>query len=300
MRSLLLWLARRRLRHLHVLGAIAGWLTWLGSPSYRRRLHTNATLAGVEAAPRRASVAAAGRMVLELPRVWLRPAAQPIPEPVRWEGGDLVEAALAQPAGLLLLTPHMGSFEIAAQSYAERYGPRRPITVLYRPARQAWLRELEATARARPHMATAPASLAGVRQLLRALRSGQTVGLLPDQVPPEGQGVWAPFFGQPAYTMTLAARLAQQTGAAVLVLWCERLPRGAGYVVRTSALTEPLALPASDAVDAVGAMAATDDAARQLHAASVINRAMQTLILEHPAQYLWGYHRYKQPRRGPA
>ena len=66
------------------------------------------------------------------------------------------------------------------------------------------------------------------------------MGLLPDQVPPEGMGVWAPFFGQPAYTMTLAARLVQQTGAAVAVLVTERLPRGAGYVVRALPLAEPL------------------------------------------------------------
>ena len=77
---------------------------------------------------------------------------------------------------------------------------------------------------------------AGVRQMLRALKRGETVGLLPDQVPPDGMGVWVPFFGQPAYTMTLAARLVQQTGAAVGLLWTERLPGGQGYVVHAEAL----------------------------------------------------------------
>jgi len=71
--------------------------------------------------------------------------------------------------------------------------------------------------------------------MIRALRRGEAVGLLPDQVPPQGMGVWAPFFGQPAYTMTLATRLVQQTGAALLLIWAERLPQGAGYVLRVSA-----------------------------------------------------------------
>ena len=96
-----------------------------------------------------------------------------------------------------LLTPHLGCFEICAQAYAERLAQYGPITVLYRPAKQPWLREvMEATARGARALATAPASLAGVRQMIRALRRGETVGLLPDQVPPSGQGVWAPFFGQ--------------------------------------------------------------------------------------------------------
>jgi len=282
---LLPWLSRRPLRLLHALGGLMGWLAYGLSPSYRTRLKANATLAGVAAAERRAAVADAGRLVMELPRLWLRPREQPIADPVRWEGAELLEALLARGRGLVLLTPHMGSFEVSAQAYAERYGARQPITVLYRPARQPWLRELEETARARPSLATAPANLAGVRLMLRALRKGETVGLLPDQVPPDGMGVWVPFFGQPAYTMTLAARLVLQTGAAVAVLWTERLPQGAGYVVRALPLPVPLPQKAADG--------SYDEAA----AALAINRSMEAVILQKPSQYLWGYHRYKQPRR---
>ena len=285
MSFLLPWLAHRSLRFLHALGGLMGWLAYALSPSYRRRLKANASLAGVSAAERRAAVADAGKLVMELPRLWLRPREQPITDPVRWEGAELLETLLARGKGLVLLTPHMGSFEVSAQAYAERFGARQPITALYRPARQAWLRELEETARARPALATAPASLAGVRLLMRALKKGETLGLLPDQVPPEGMGVWAPFFGQPAYTMTLAARLVLQTGAAVAVLWTERLPQGAGYVVRA----QPLPVPLPER----GADGSIDDAA----AAIAINRSMEQVILQRPSQYLWGYHRYKQPRQ---
>jgi KDO2-lipid IV(A) lauroyltransferase len=280
---LLGWLARRPLRLLHALGGVMGWAAYWLSASYRQRLKANAALAGISAAERRAAVADAGRLVMELPRLWLRPRHEPIADPVRWDGAEFVEALLAHDRGAVFLTPHLGSFEVAAQAYAERFGARQPVTVLYRPARQPWLRELEETARARPALATAPASLAGVRQMMRALRRGESVGLLPDQVPPVGQGVWAPFFGRPAYTMTLAARLVQQTGAAVGVMWCERLPRGGGYVVHAMPLPEPL--PPSLAEGG------GDEAA-----AAAINRSMEAVIRLKPTQYLWGYHRYKSPR----
>jgi KDO2-lipid IV(A) lauroyltransferase len=286
MNRALLWLSHRSLRHLHAAGAFLGWVVYGLSPSYRSRLRANAALAGVSVADRRASVAEAGRMVTELPRLWLRPHDQPIGDPVQWQGSELIEESLAQGRGLVLLTPHMGSFEVAAQAYAERFGARRPITALYRPARHRWLRELEETARARPALATAPADLSGVRMMMRALRRGDTVGLLPDQVPPQGMGVWAPFFGQSAYTMTLATRLVQQTGAAVLLIWAARLPRGGGYSVQVRPLAEPL--PAREGLT---------EEAWTLAAASAVNRSMEAVIARHPTQYLWGYHRYKQPRR---
>ncbi len=93
-------------------------------------------------------------------------------------------------------------------------------------------------------------------------------------------GVWVPFFGKPAYTMTLAARPVQQTGAMLLLLWGERLPRGAGYTVHVSPLDE--ALPEADPA--------------QAESAAIIHRAMERLIRRCPQQYLWGYNRYKQPR----
>jgi KDO2-lipid IV(A) lauroyltransferase len=282
------WLARRSLRSLHALGAWLGWLVYALSPGYRRRLRLNAQRAGIALAQRRQSVAEAGKMVMEGLRLWLRPTGQAIADPVHWEGEHLIEDALALGRGLIFLTPHMGSFEITAQAYAQRYGERKAITVMFRPARYRMLRELEETARARPALATAPASIGGVRQMMRALKRGEAVGLLPDQVPPQGMGVWADFFGEPAYTMTLAARLAQQSGAPIVLAWCERLPQGRGFHLRLSRLAEPLPLQGRDAE------------ALQLAQAAVINRAMQQLILQCPQQYLWGYNRYKVPRRADA
>ncbi len=280
MSTLLRWLSRRSLRLLHALGALLGWLAYGLSPQYRLRLRENAALAGLTPAERRAAVADAGKLVMELPRLWLRPRQEPIADPLRWDGAELLEEMLARGKGLVLLTPHMGSFEVSAQAYAERFGRTQPITVLYRPARQAWLRELEETARARDALATAPADFSGVRLMMRALKRGETVGLLPDQVPPDGMGVWVPFFGQRAYTMTLAARLVQQTGAAVAVLWTERLPKGGGYVVHAMPL--PVPLPEGGGEEA---------------SALAINQSMESVIRLKPTQYLWAYHRYKSPRQ---
>ena len=262
---------------LHAIGGVLGWLTWLASPTYRRRFAENAARAGYRFGQVRAAVAHAGRMAAETPRLWFG-----APVPVQWDGAERIEAAYAAGRGIVYLTPHMGCFEITAQGAATRFGATRgPITVLYRPARQAALAQVLATARQREGLETAPTTLTGVRQMIRALRAGQAVGLLPDQVPPEGQGLWSPFFGQPAYTMTLAARLVQQTGATPLLAWGERLPRARGYCIHVQPFAEPLS---SELETAVGQ----------------INRAMEQLIRQCPGQYLWGYGRYKTPRKTAA
>jgi len=259
-----------------------GWLVWALSPTYRRRLRANARLAGVDAPAQRRAIAEAGRMVAELPWLWLRPDDGELARRTQWVGAEPLDEIVAARRPLVMLTPHMGSFEVSARAFVDRYGAAKPLTVLYRPAKKKALRDFQELARGRPDLATAPATLAGVRQMLRALRRGEGVGLLPDQVPPEGQGVWAPFFGLPAYTMTLAARLAQQTGADCYVVRCERLPWGRGFRMHCTPLAR--ALPAGADLEA------------QTAAATVINETMEQVILRDPGQYLWGYNRYKQPR----
>jgi KDO2-lipid IV(A) lauroyltransferase len=285
MLTLVRWLSNWPLPWLHAIGGVLGWFAYLASPTYRRRLRENARLAGLDAAQTRAAVAEAGRLVTEVPWLWLGRRSRPILRHVSWDGDALIDEALAAGRGLVLLTPHLGSFEACALAYAERWGGARPLTALYRPAKQAWLRAFEEQARSRPGLATAPATLAGVRQLLRALKRGEAVGLLPDQVPPQGQGAWAPFFGRPAYTMTLATRLVQLGGAPWLVAWGERLPRGAGWRIVVRAPSQPL--PA----------AAESDDALLSECARVLNAEMERVIRQCPTQYLWGYNRYKGPRR---
>jgi KDO2-lipid IV(A) lauroyltransferase len=211
-------------------------------------------------------------MIAEFPRVWLGP----MPA-LRWEGLDVVEAAYQDGKGIIFLTPHMGCFELAARATAARFSPQYgDLTVLFRPGRRPAVDRLLEIARAGAGLQTAPTNLAGVRQLMRALRAGKAVGLLPDQVPPADMGLWSPFFGRPAYTMTLAARLALQSGAPMVLAWGERRPWGAGYILHFSAMPS---LPTTDLDTAV----------------AHTNRAMEALIRQCPAQYLWAYPRYKNP-----
>jgi KDO2-lipid IV(A) lauroyltransferase len=258
---------------LHALGAFLGWVAFLGSGIYRKRFLDNVAQAGIAPAQWLAAVAEAGKLAMELPRIWLGK-----PVKATWLDTELVDAAHQAGRSIIFLTPHLGSFEVAARCYVSRWGTSgHPLTALYRPARQPWLRAIMEESRQVPGMCMAPTNLTGVKQMMKALKDGHCVGLLPDQVPPQGQGVWAPFFGKDAYTMTLSARLANQSNALVLLVWSRRLSWGRGYVVRAKPFPETISKDPN-------------------LAAVQINRAMEDVIRQEPGQYLWGYARYKQPR----
>jgi KDO2-lipid IV(A) lauroyltransferase len=165
----------------------------------------------------------------------------------------------------------MGCFEVTAQ-YAALH---MPITVLYRPPKIGWLEPLMREGRNRPNVRLVPADVSGVRAIFRALKGGEAVGFLPDQVPGEGEGDWAEFFGRPAYTMTLAAKLAEREGVSCFIVFGRRLPRGRGYAMHVRPLAEKIE---------------GESATRRL------NRALEELVRECPGQYLWGYNRYKVPK----
>jgi len=260
---------------LHRLGALAGWLAWLFSPTYRHHMRENMELALSAEGARRvrsAAIAHAGRQSLELPKIWLRPLEEAAARVVNVSGWELVEAATHAGKGIVYLTPHLGCFEVTAQ-YLSTHAP---ITVLYRPPKQAWLQTMIEAGRARAQLHIAAADLTGVRALLKALKRGEAVGMLPDQAPKVGEGRWIEFFGRPAYTMTLAARLTE-SGAATIMVWAERLPGGAGYHLH---LQEPT-------------QAVTGNTEQR---AQLISDEIAHLIWQCPEQYLWGYNRYKRPR----
>ncbi len=264
---------------LHALGGALGWLVWVFSPGYRQRFRANARQAGLPFEVAKPAIAEAGRFVAELPKLWLRPFNESCLSNVDMQGKAHAESAFARGKGVIFFGPHCGSFELGPQALAEVYGP---ITAIYRPARQPSLAAIELATRQRPQLKVWPASLSAIKAMHKALKANQAVALLTDQVPPEGLGVWAPFFGKPAYTMTLAARLALQSGAVVLPVSCERLSGGRGYIVK---IWPPLDLGGGtnlpDLLDAV----------------TRINQAIEAIVRSQPGQYLWGYGRYKTPRQ---
>jgi KDO2-lipid IV(A) lauroyltransferase len=260
--------ARLPLRWSQAFGAALGRVALALSSGYQRKSADNLALAGLLDDERlRRAAEEAGRAAGETPFVWFGDDTR-VEALINVEGQEALDRARAVGRGVILLTPHLGCFEAAARAVA-RSGP---ITVLYKPPRLLAVRRLVEAGRASPGVRPVPASAAGVRGLLRALKRAEAIGVLPDQVPSDGDGVWAPFFGRPAYTMTLPQRLARATGASVLLACGERLPDGAGWRVRF----EPL----------------EGDAAPE-----AVNRAMETMIRRIPEQYFWGYNRYKTPPR---
>jgi KDO2-lipid IV(A) lauroyltransferase len=268
-------LARLPLPVVHALGVALAWAVYGFAPSWRKRLRANLAQAGyTDARTRRAAVAEAGKMLLESPKLWLRPRAEILALVRRVEGLELAERARAAGRGIVFLTPHYGCWEITPHVAAEL----APLTVLYRPPKDEGLMEMMQAGRARHNVSLAPADLGGVRRLLAALKRGEPIGILPDQVPNKGEGEWVPFFGRPAYTMTLAAKLIERPGVVCILALGRRLPRGAGYEVRFLPL-----------------------AAAQPGESSVrrINRALEEALRDHPEQYLWSYNRYKRPAGAP-
>lgn len=268
-------LAALPLSWLQAAGRLFGTAIYLFPGRYRRRLRANAAQAGyADPAFARRAAAESGAMILEIPKVWWR-----TPQCLARTHSDqesVVREALAEGRGVLYLTPHLGCFEITAR-HLTQYGP---LTVMFRPSRSPLLDPIVESARDMRNLRAVPANRHGVREFVRALKRGEAVGMLPDQVPREGDGVWLPFFGRHALTMTLAARLALQTGVAVILTAGERLPGGRGWRIHYLRLPEPL----PDTPEAL---------------AAAINQAMETLIRRFPEQYLWSYNRYKEPGDAP-
>jgi Kdo2-lipid IVA lauroyltransferase/acyltransferase len=265
--------ARAPLAVLHAIGVALGWIAYC-SRTYRRDVRRNLALAGYEGDSRlrRAAIGEAGKMIAEAPKILLDAREKTLALVRAFDGREHIDRARAAGQGIVYLTPHFGCFEIAGQAIAEI----GPLTALYRPAKIAWLRPVIEQGRiGGPNRRVAPADLRGVRILLGALKRGEAVIVLPDQVPGRGEGVWAEFFGEPAYTMTLAARLAERKDSVCLIVTGERLPRGAGFVLHVRPLPAPLP---------------GESTARR------INRALEEAIRARPEQYLWGYNRYKRPR----
>jgi len=261
---------------LHGLGTLLGRLTYAVSAQYAARTRENLQQFNLAPDTTRyrnilsATTTEAGKGLAELAWIWVRPYDEVLGKVRECIGLEHIIAAQARGKGIIFLTPHLGCFEISAL-YAAR---RVPITVLYRPPKLGWLEGVMRSGRERGQAKLAKADIGGVRLLYKALKRGEAIGLLPDQVPSQGEGEWADFFGRPAYTMTLAGRLAENSGATVLIAYSERLPHGEGYVIHVDPLPLDFAAPV----------------ARQ------INAALEGAIRACPAQYMWSYNRYKIPR----
>jgi len=268
--------ARFPLPVLHRLGSMLGWATNLFSPRYAARLQENLRYAGIARSDfefrkiLRSNIREAGKGVMELPWVWCRPIEQIVASVKRCHGWNEIKEAYDQGKGVIFLTPHVGCFEVISLYVAAQM----PLTIMYRAPRWKFLDILMHQGRERGMTKLVGADFGGVRQLLKALKRGENIGVLPDQVPGNGEGEWAPFFGRPAYTMTLIARLIEARGSPVVMCYSERLSKGEGYELYFSRLS----------------LDTTKSIPQQ------INGALETVIRTNPEQYLWSYNRYKIPQ----
>jgi len=257
---------------MQILGAFLGLLAYIGSKQYRTLFRTQ-----YEAVVQShqlplvlwTAIANSGKLFSDC--LWIWKNSQKAVKLVEIQNWDVVESAINEGRGLVMLTPHLGGFEVIPRVLAQHF----PATVLYRPPRQAWLNEVVEAERAYPNMEFVPTNLNGVRQMTRALMRGEAIGILPDQVPSGKEGVWVPFFGRPAYTTPLPARLANRNHTPVLMFTAKRKSLGQGWLMEVTRLA-----PLSE--DAV--LAATE-----------INHALEQAILKAPEQFIWAYNRYKHP-----
>ena len=270
----LMWLvARLPVRVFHAFGTALGWMFWQTNNRKRRIVEANLALVrpDLDAAARRRlareCVHQTGIALVEAFGIWTR-ARRTLARVREVRGQALFEDALAARQGLILCAPHLGSWEVANYWV----GARTPFATFYTQPRYPQAEALLRRLREGGASIQFPIDDSGVRRVFRHLKQGGVVSIMPDHVPRAG-GVIAPFFGVPALTMTLLPRLAQRTGARVLMLFVERLPRG----FRVHFREPPSALADPDARIACAAL----------------NAATEGCVREAFTQYQWNYKRFK-------
>ncbi len=190
------------------------------------------------------------------------------------EGVEIIDRARESGRGVLVLVPHFGNWEILNLFLGARYG----LSALYDPPRIPDLDLIVREGRTRTGSVMLPASSGGIRSLYSKLKNGGVVALLPDQVPATSAGEYAPFFARPAFTMTLAYKLAAKLQPRLVMAHARRLPNAAGFSLGFTALTD------------------LETCAESLEFLATMNRAIEQLIATDRAQYQWEYKRFKGPK----
>lgn len=265
------------LRVNHLYGSLAGRFLWWTNSEAKKISETNLKIAFPDLTTDKRnrllkkSLRELGKTITELGPVWSW-GEHSVKGMVRSINGQHhVDDALKTGRGVIMLAPHLGSWELMGLYLSIEYG----ITSLYRPPRLRAIEEFTREVRQRFGANLVPTNMSGVRALRRALADNQMIGILPDQDPGASGGIQAPFFGYSARTMLLVSKLAAKTDSPVIFAFAERLNKGQGYQIRY--------VPASSAI------ASTDES----EAASALNEGVETIIKINPAQYQWSYKRYK-------
>ncbi len=274
--------ARLPLRMLHRLGA--GWgnlLYWIPNRS-RRTTQRNLQscfpdkTASELAVLTRSSLQSTACTALEMGKSWLVPLADTLALVRETEGTEAFEKAIATGHGVILLAPHLSNWEV----FGFYVSNKLPTVFLYQPPKLPALDNLLKQTRSRGGIKLAPTNRQGVAQLLKSLYQGELVGVLPDQVPVDGGGLFAPFFGQQALTMTLVGKLLARKKVPVFCGFAERLPRGEGF--RVIILEADAQIYSDDLQESVQGL----------------NRSVEACVLRSLPQYQWEYKRFRRQPDG--
>jgi KDO2-lipid IV(A) lauroyltransferase len=267
---------------LHGLGTCLGWCLWMAPARPKKITAANIALCWPELTTAqqhtltRKSLAETGKTLFETGALWLRPGKQTLGLIKQVNGSALVKQAQAKGRGVILATPHLGAWEGAGLYCADRFD----ISCPYRPPRKPGMEQFINTARSRLGGHYIEANAQGTRLLYKTLRQGRVIAMLPDQEPQTGAGLFAPFFGTPAYSMVLLARIAKRAAAPVIFVCCERLPWGRGYHLHFREMPD-----ITNATTMKAAVKAT-------------NKAVEYCVRQCPEQYQWSYRRFRTRPEG--
>jgi KDO2-lipid IV(A) lauroyltransferase len=270
-------LARLPIRALHGLAWLLGTLFYLSRGRKRSVTEVNLRLCfpelsvGERARLARRSLVESSKTLFELPKLWLGPVSTTLGLVIRVSGRHLVDEALAEGRGVLLMSPHLGNWELAGLYCSHHY----PMTIMYRTQRDETVNRFMRRGRTRFGGHLVPATRHGLKELLKTLSGRGVIGILPDQNPGAGTGVFVPFFGVTTYTPTFAAKLVVRTRAKALLVFAERLPRGQGFHLHFSPASDCL----GDSDVSVGA--------------ACMNRDLEQVIRSRAEQYWWSYNRFR-------
>ncbi len=266
-----LWLA-------HAVGKATGWLLYVFPSKAKMVTLRNLQLCFPEKTSEEVkhltlkSLQETAKTALELGRIWLDPLPEVLKLVVKVVDEDIMKAAVDGGKGVLLLAPHLGSWEL----YGLHISSYAHTTYMYKPPKVQAFDSVMTRFRARAGATLVPTNRHGVMKLLKALERGEIVGILPDQEPDRSSGVFAPFFGVDALTMTLASRLAAKTDAAIVCGFARRLPDSSGFEIIFKAADKEIANQDINV------------------AAAALNRTVEACVIEEPAQYQWEYKRFSK------
>lgn len=278
--KLLIYLsAQLSLKNGHRLGTLFGWLFAIIPNRLQQVTTTNIRLCFPELSAEQhkqlmiKTLAETGKTLIEASPMWRWNKKKLFSLIKKIHGEELVKKAL-KTNGVILALPHFGNWELLGLYCSANY----PTTSMYQKPKLSQINNTVKHGRERLGAKLVPADNQGVRAMLKALKNNECVCILPDQEPSKGNGVFAPFFGIQAYSMTLISRLAKKTNATVIIAYTKRLPEGRGYEIVFTALPEMKEKINADSLD---------------DSVIYLNKEMEAEIKKVPEQYQWGYKRFR-------